>query len=162
VDGSNCAEVIDMNPWVIIGWMLFWLASILGAEQYGDHARGIKDDLQAAKLQLAEDKKINDARNENDALNQELEKQHANAETALNILLSIPAPIVRIPTCGNSGTSAAAVGSKLLDAGGQRAADTFQSAFDDFIKGSRTDASEWSTALNACKPVMTWAKSQVK
>jgi hypothetical protein len=34
-----------MNQWVIIGLIVFWLASILGAEQYGDHARGTKDDL---------------------------------------------------------------------------------------------------------------------
>lgn len=149
-----------MNPYLIIGIILFFLAGLFGAEQYGDHARGVKDDLKAAQLKIAEDKLINDARNENDALNQELEKTHEQANAALNVLLSAPAVSVRVPTCARSSKTYPASGSSVSVTSPERTSDETQSAFNDFRQGLESDAAEWSKALNACQVVMDWAKAK--
>lgn len=86
------AKIIAVLVALLFGALLFGVGY-----QYGGKARGIKDDLKAAKLQLANDKIINDARNANDALNQELEKQHENSVNALNTIMSINPPVVRLP-----------------------------------------------------------------
>jgi hypothetical protein len=130
-----------------------------GLVEYGKHTQKTADDLVAAKLQLAEDKLINDARNANDVLTTKLEVDHANSEAALNTLLSAPAAIVRVPHCASSSKVNTASGSSVPVASPERASDTSQSAFDSFRQGVESDAAEWSRALNACQVVMSWAKS---
>lgn len=149
-----------MNPYLIIGLIVFWLASLLGAEQYGDHARGVKDDLATAKEHLAIAKVIQTQSEENDALKTKLEVDHANSEAALNTLLSAPAPIVRVPHCASTGKVNSTPGSSVPATSPERAGDETQIAFDAFRQGLESDAAEWSRALNACKVVMDWAKAQ--
>ena len=149
-----------MNPWVIIGLIVFWLFSLLGAEQYGDHARGTKDALKMAQQRDAEATAIMNAQSENDTLKTQLGVQHEQANNALNVLLSMPAPRVRIPTCRQTGQAYTAPGSSVPATSPERTSDETQIAFDAFRQGLESDAAEWSRALNACQVVMEWTKAQ--
>jgi hypothetical protein len=105
---------------------------------------------------------ILDAQTANDALKTKLEIDHANSEAALNALLSIPAPSVRVPTCASAGKVNASSGSAVQTSGPERASNEAQISFDQFRQGLESDAAEWSKALNACQSVMDWSKSQIQ
>lgn len=69
-----------MNPWIILAIVLFWLASLLGAEQYGNHARGTKDDL---KYQKRDNKTLSDANAKILELTTKYDAEHAAHEQAI-------------------------------------------------------------------------------
>lgn len=150
-----------MNPYAIIGLILFWLASLLGAEQYGDHARGTKDSLaHQIEINAIQQSVIDEATMNSDTI-AKLQGEKIERDNALNYLLDHPIGRVLVPVknrCPNSqqGTG----GSQLPDAGGQRSDDQTQQAFDRFRQELESDASDFSRAFSACKTVMDWAKAQ--
>lgn len=151
----------------ILGGVGIVLALILSGYLYGRHVQGIKDDANIAQERLTWTQAVADGQAAiasaviaNDALKTKLEVQHAQANHALNILLSHPAPGVQLPACVSSASSGqvdAASGSELQAAGSERAANSAQAAFDEAQRGMEADAAEWSRALNACAVVIEWA-----
>lgn len=97
---------------------------------------------------------------DNDVLKSTLEVQHAQANEALNILLSHPAPRVQLPTtpCPANNQVAASSGIPVQAPAAERASDTAQAAFNDAQAGMESDAIEWRDAIEACRPVMEWVK----
>ena len=148
-----------MNPYIMLGIVLFWLASLLGAEQYGVHARGIKDDLKAAQLQLAEDRLINDARNANDALTTKLEIDHANSEAALNTLLSAPAPRVLLPSTCADKANATSGGIQTEQANGILPTEAERILGSDRQR-TWSNIGEAEQELNDCRVAKNWAAAQ--
>lgn len=100
----------------------------------------------------------------NDILKTKLGNQHNEANTALNVLLSHPAPRVQLPkTCLPTTTSVQTIptsGVSVQTTSSERASDTAQAAFNDFRQGLESDAIEWRDAIENCRPVMIWANAK--
>lgn len=150
-----------INPWVIVGLILFWLASLLGAEQYGAHARGVKDDLKAAQLQLAEDRLINDARNANDALISRLEVKKNEANTVIDYLAnSKPSGSLRLPKSACPSQIQPSTGGEPAITGNGVLPTDAQIAFGEFTKGLDELAYRADQVVEECRVIQEWAKAQ--
>lgn len=150
-----------MNPYMIIGIILFFLAGLFGAEQYGDHARGVKDDLKAAQLRLATDKLISDARNANDALKTQLLEKANEEDKVVDFLAnSHPASGLQLPARSCAGKSNAPTSSEPAGTG-TLPVDP-QIAFAEFTKGLDELALEADKIVEACRVDSDWIKSQIE
>lgn len=104
----------------------------------------------------------------NDALKTELEKQHDQANRALNTLLDAPVPSVRIPECTFTILPASAVGETQPAIGSQPAiepdwallAETNRVMEADRQRTLRIEA-EAEQELISCREVKYWAESSV-
>jgi len=110
-------------------------------------------------------KAVTKAVTDNDALKTKLEIQHAQANDALNVLLSHPAPRVRLPACLSTAadsSSNSATGSAVPITATERASDRNQQILDDITERLKSKAVEWSKALNACSVVMGWGNAPIQ
>lgn len=158
-----------LNPYGMLAAIIMATGIFGGGYFYGRHVQGINDDanMNAERLTwtwaVAEGQKAeNDAIQANDALKTQLEVQHAQANDALNVLLSHPAGGVQLPAncAAASGETHATSGGAVQTASGERAFDPLQAALDDFTRGMEADAAEWSRAINACAVVIGWARQK--
>ena len=86
---------------IAIGLVILAL-SHLGAYEYGKHAG-------KAVIIAADEKALSSAIIKNDDLKKQLEVDHANAQIAINTLLSATVPRVRIPLCSSQANPASGV-----------------------------------------------------
>lgn len=136
------------------------VATHFAVYESGKHNQSMQDDAKAARIASLTFNAIQDAQKKNEALKSTLETEHANAEHALNILLNIPTPVVRVPTCSNTGSKInPASGGSVPSTVAERAGNQTQDAFSRFEQQLESDTAEWSRALNACFVVMKWANS---
>ena len=102
--------------------------------------------------------------NVNDILKTRLGVQHNEANAALNVLLSHPAPRVQLPkTCLPTTTSTQTIptsGVPVQTTSSERTSDTAQVSFDNFRQGLESDAIEWSAAIENCRAVMIWSNAK--
>jgi hypothetical protein len=128
------------------------LASYAATYKYGRHVEFLKQE------NIRKDVVIK-ANAENEAVKLELQEVRQNAEAALNIILTTPAPRVRIPICP-SGESNPTDRGEIPTTTGERTLIGSQELLDEAGRHLESKAAEWSRALNACSVVMNWAKRQ--
>ncbi len=158
-----------MNPlaWLFVALGVFTGGLAGGVYVTRDHYKGVlaKEHLAQSNALLAWEKKAADSVAANETLKSTLEVQHAQANEALNVLLSHPADRVRLPASPCRAVLPQVVspaGSAVPVTPTERTSDPAQAAFDDAQAGMESDAIEWRNAIEACRPVMEWSKAQGK
>lgn len=151
-------------------WRLAILATValagfgVGVAVTRNHYRPIVSAMKekAALERQAAAEAVAKAVQDNAKLVNQLEVNHEAANKALNILLDHPVGRVRLPStpCAASNQIAATGGITVQTSSTERTSDTSQATFDGFVKGLESDAIEWRNAIEACRPVIEWAKAQ--
>lgn len=104
---------MPVNPWVILGLVVFWLASIVGADRYGAHQDSLAYEAQIAQnsqkaeaAALAANQKVIAANEAAVAASAKLEAANVKAQTEINAehdraIASIDALGVRVESTGH-------------------------------------------------------------
>lgn len=139
--------------------------SYIGVYLHGvetEHARG-ENELLNERLTYA--KAFDAGQAENDKIKTEGAKQHAKDTEIINNYRNEYAGFrLHLPpaSCQNSGISGPASGSLDGNAGSGSCSEPAQPALDRFTAGLEQDAYDTEVKLNACRVVMTWARSLCK
>lgn len=137
---------------IAIGIVILALYGI-GSYEYGKHVGKL--------VIIATDAKaLSTAIIKNDDLKKQLEKDHENAVTALNTVLSAPIPRVRLPSCPDQARSA--TGSKPAE----QPARILPTETESILAADRQRTwgiiGEAEKELSDCRVVKKWAESQVQ
>ena len=134
------------------------VALLIVAFGSGWYVNGLRHEQKANELELAHNAELIAERAKNTTLTTNLQKERQNAEHALNTLLDRPAPRVRLPVCP-PGEASSASGITLPATTSERANHRSQEILDDATRRLDSKAAEWSSAIEACRVVMGWARN---
>lgn len=120
----------------------------------------LKEAVERQKASEAVTKAVQD----NDLLKSTLEKQHAQANDALNVILGVHAPRVQMPrtACPESNPPLAASGSASSVAGNGILQPDPQIALDEFTKQLEQEAAYADTMIENCRVLKLWSLEQGK
>lgn len=158
---------MNLVAWLLVALGIFAAGAGVGVVGSNNHFHAILATEHIAQTQalLVEQTKATNALAANDAIKTKLGVEHAKAQADLDYLRAHPAGRVqlpRIPCAAAMHQADTATGSAVPATSAERARDPAQDALGNAQQGMESDAVEWSSALNACRTVMDWAKEQGK
>lgn len=149
-----------LAPYLLYLKLGFAALIVFGIYHFGTSHQKTKDDAVAAQLRIETQQAILDSQKANEALKQRLEKNHAEAVNALNIAMSVPIPVLRLPKVACPGQEQSTPGSVPA----YRYSDLLSGQIEQVLSDGRSRTRETVAAcqvdLNSCNVVRSWAAQQ--